>query len=297
MRPHVSVVIPNWNGLDLLKKSLPSITSMEEVTEVVLVDDGSIDDSVGWTKKNFPQVIVIAQSENKGFVKTVNAGVKRSKGELVAIINPDLISQSDTIKKSLFHFKDPSVSGVTFKETGEAGWGIVNWKDGWPELSSGRENLDKPHESFWGSGGETIYRKSVWEKLGGYDEIFSPGYWEDVDFGFRQRKRGWKIVWEPTAIVESSKRGESFNKRWEKNRLTRIKERNRLIFIWKNITSKKMLFENISAITKRSLLHPGYLKPVIQALLLLPEIKERREIERKEASLTDEEVFRQFKES
>lgn len=293
----VSVVIPNWNGKELLKRNLPKILALSMVGEWILVDDGSTDGSASWTRKNFPEVTVLAKRKNEGFVKTVNAGVAASKGKLVAIVNPDLVPKKDTVEKAASHFTNPRVFGVTFRETNEAGWGIASWKHGWIEISAGDQNHRGAHETFWGSGGETIYRKKVWEMLGGYDEIFSPGYWEDVDIGFRARRRGWKLIWEPEAIVESSTRGLSFGKRWSPEELVKIKERNRLIFMWKNILDPALFREHVLALVKRSVVHPGYLVVVKEALKFRSEILKKRVKERKEAVLTNEQIFAPLQEA
>jgi GT2 family glycosyltransferase len=297
MNVTVSVVTPCWNGLELLKKNLPLILSLEGVSEWIISDDGSTDGSVQWVKENYPQVTIVARSKNEGFPKNVNTGAKIAKGEFIAIINQDLSPHRDAVTYTLPHFKNPKVAGVTFCETGERGWGKVEWIHGWIETPYSQSDSSKAHESFWGSGGETIYRRDVWENLNGYDEIFSPGYWEDIDLGYRLRKRGFTIMWEPRAIVESAKRGGSFSKRWQEDTLVRIKERNRLLTIWKNVTSDRLFREHLSAVARRTVSHPGYSRVVLDALSLFSQVKSRRELEKKEAVLTDEEVFDQFPKS
>lgn len=294
MNRKVSVVIPCWNGRKALDKSLPQSLKMKGVSEWILVDDASIDGSADWVEKNFPAVKVIRKTKNEGFPVTANTGVAAARSELVAIVNHDLIPVDDAVTKTLGHFQDPLVFGVTFRETGEKGWGIAAWRDGWLEISAGDGRAKAPHESFWGSGGETIYRKVMWNQLGGYDEIFSPGYWEDVDIGYRARKREWKLIWEPSAVLKSSARGESFGERWGDRTLLQIRERNRLLLIWKNVISRRLLGEHLFALGKRVLAHPGYLRAVLMSLQKLETVIKRREIERKEAKLTDEEVFRRF---
>lgn len=290
----VSVVIPCWNGREVLGKNLPAFLKMKGVFEWVLVDDGSTDGSADWVKKKFPQISVIVKRKSEGFPKAVNDGVRQTHGEYVAIINHDLTPRESTITSALPDFRNPGVVGVTFSESNEKGWGVGLWKGGWLETPYCEGDLSKPHETFWGSGGETIYRKAVWEKMGGYDEIFSPGYWEDVDFGFRARKRGWKLIWEPRSLLGSAERGTSFKSRFDPVKLIRIKERNRLLLIWKNITSKSLLREHYLAVVKRTITHPGYGMVVLEALKLFPEVKQRRAIEKKEVKLTDEEVFARF---
>ena len=127
--------------------------------------------------------------------------------------------------------------------------------------------------------------------MGGYDLIYSPGYWEDVDLGLRARRRGWKMLWEPSAVITSSVRGASFAKLLDTKSLIKIKERNRLLVIWMNILSGKLIKEHIYALVKRALTHPGYLFVIFAAITKLNIIIIRRNIERREGKLTDEQVF------
>src|SRR3989338_4727915 len=101
MNWQVSVVIPCWNGLEALKESLPAILKLKGVFEWILVDDASSDGSTNWVKENFPKVRVINQPKNGGFPLTANTGVKIAKGDLVAIINHDLIPKQDAIVNTL----------------------------------------------------------------------------------------------------------------------------------------------------------------------------------------------------
>lgn len=290
----VSIVIPCWNGRAALEKSLPETLKMKGIFEWILVDDGSTDGSAEWVESNFPKVMVIKKKNNEGFPVTANMGVERSKGDLVAIINHDLIPKVDTVVNALAHFQDKDVFGVTFNETAEQGWGVAQWKSGWIEISAAGGSTKEAHETFWGSGGETIYRKEMWRILGGYDEIFSPGYWEDLDIGYRARKRGWKLIWEPEAVLVSEDRGESFGRRWNGRTLLRIKERNRLLLIWKNVLSEKLLLSHFWGVLRRVVVHPGYLSVVLAAVGRLGDVVQRRKLERKEAKLSDEEVFKRF---
>src|SRR5215212_8136459 len=88
--PRVTVVVPNWNGERFLNTCLTSLRrqSLEDF-ETVLVDNGSTDTSVDFTKRNFPEVRVIPLDDNRGFSAAVNAGIKTSEAEYVALLNND----------------------------------------------------------------------------------------------------------------------------------------------------------------------------------------------------------------
>ena len=88
----VSVIIPNFNGKKYLKECLDSLRKQDYLYfEVILVDNGSEDGSVEWTKENYPEVRVIALKENTGFCGGVNAGIRESKSEYVLLLNNDTI--------------------------------------------------------------------------------------------------------------------------------------------------------------------------------------------------------------
>src|ERR1700704_5264800 len=94
-----SVVIPSWNGKDLLKVCL---TSLQKQTikdfEIIVVDNGSTDGSVNYIKKEFPKIKDISLSKNTGFAYAVNQGIKVAVGEYIILINNDTEIDKDCIK-------------------------------------------------------------------------------------------------------------------------------------------------------------------------------------------------------
>lgn len=123
---------------------------------------------------------------------------------------------------------------------------------------------DQLHESLWASGGSAAFRRSVWDQLKGMDPIFTPGYYEDLDLGLRAHAAGYKIIWDPkcrvTHLTETA-----FNKAFSKKSLVRIKERNLLLAVWKNLPPGQFA-PHVAYLVKRIILHPGYLLPVLWAL-------------------------------
>ena len=110
----VSVVIPNFNGRELLEKNLPSVLKAKEnlenkIIEIIIVDDGSFDESVNFIKNNFSGVKIIKHKINRGFSATVNTGVRTAKGDLIALLNNDVIPSEDFLKAALPHFENDKV--------------------------------------------------------------------------------------------------------------------------------------------------------------------------------------------
>ena len=293
----VSIVIPNYNGELLLKKNMPSVikalnSKKNNIIEVIVVDDGSSDGSVELLKKEFKGVTLIKQKENRGFPYTVNNGVRFSKGELVVLLNTDVIPSKNFVYPCLKHFNDDSVFAISFAED-KYGWAKGSFKNGFFEHEVGGRSK-KAHHTFWVSGGTGIFRKSMWKELKGFDiELMSPFYWEDVDVSYRAMKRGWKLLWEPKSKVVHEHEG-TIGK-ISGGYKGRVQERNQLLFMWKNFTSKRYIRENIIGIVKRTLRHPGYLRVVIMALLKLPVVLKKRKVEKKDSKVSDESIFAMFK--
>src|SRR5258706_7068368 len=292
----VSIVIANYNGEELLAKHLPHVlkafkNQKNNVLEIILVDDASTDRSIKLIKKFFTEVKVYRHRINRGFSSTVNTGVRYAKGELICLLNTDVSPKANFLISAVPHFEDQSVFAVTLHEEGY-GWACGFFKDGFIEHAPGKESTHT-HESFWASGGSAVFNRNKWWELGGMDEKnLSPFYWEDVDICYRAQKRGWKVLWEPRANVVHQHEG-TMSKLPQKY-VQRIRERNQLILIWKNITSKILFRRHIGGLIRRCLKHPGYIRIVFMALGRIPSIYRARTKEKKESKVSDEAIFAKF---
>ncbi|MEK7066493.1 MAG: glycosyltransferase family 2 protein, partial [Patescibacteria group bacterium] len=200
MKPTIDIVIPSYNAEWLLEKNLPVvIKTSPEVDKIIVVDDGGTDNAPKYMKKWAPQVICIRHEENIGFSKSVNEGVSHSKADFLVFINNDVYPQSGYIQSALKYFQDPKVFAVNFNEENSS-WPQVSWHSGKFQFVRG-EDKKHPHFSAWPSGGSCILRRSIWDKLGGFNEIYSPAYWEDIDIGWRAWRSGYKIIWAPEPKV------------------------------------------------------------------------------------------------
>ena len=112
-----SIIIPNWNGLDLLKDCLQSLEKQSyKDFEIIMVDNGSTDNSLEYVKKNFPQVKIKNLSKNFGFAKAINEGVKTSGGQHVVFLNNDTSVDRDWLKNLIKCADDhPEVISVNSK--------------------------------------------------------------------------------------------------------------------------------------------------------------------------------------
>lgn len=288
----VSIVIPNWNGEDKLKRHLPDVLKVEGVDEVVVVDDASSDNSVAVIEENFPQVKCIKKEKNSGFSGAVNTGVYDCSGDIVFLLNSDATPSKGCVKPALRHFTDEKVFSVGCNTGGSWAWGY--FKDGFFWHKQAETQPKTAHQTLWVSGGSGFFKKSIWDKLGGLDELFNPFYEEDVDLGYRATKRGYINIWEPDSLVEHYKEVGVIAREFSKAFISKIAQRNQLFFIWKNITSKKLTSQHKKALVKMLLTHPKYWLIFLSARGFLREILKKRTIEVEQNKLTDEEILGKF---
>lgn len=165
----ISAIITNWNGIEIIRKSLKTILkNSPEVDEFIFIDDFSSDSSVDFVKsiqKTDPRLKLIQQPNNQGFIPTSNRAVNACGGEIVVLLNNDIYPLKGYIKNGLKHFNDPQVFGVGFAEVGHENWPRIFWKEGYLQYEP--ISSQKPHLAAWVSGGSSMVRKSIFQKLGG----------------------------------------------------------------------------------------------------------------------------------
>lgn len=285
MKKTIDIVIPSVNAYHLLKKNLPQVLkNSKEVGKIIIVDDGSSDKTED-VRSLSPKIKIIKNSKNLGFTKAVNQGFKASESDLVVLLNNDVLPERDYIKNSLKYFADEKIFAVTFNEK-HSSWPMVSWKGGKYQYAQGE---DKTHALYspWASGGSAIFNKKIWDKLGGFNEIYSPGYWEDIDVSWRAWKVGFKVIWEPKACVVHQH--ESTFKKLDQNYINLVKQRNELLFIWQNFSDLNFWVSHLLFLITHTLKHPGYIKVILTSLLTLPKAKRIKDIK-----LTDAQVLSLF---
>src|SRR3989344_3484019 len=293
---NVSVIIPNYNGLELLHRNLPYVMTayrnlINRILEVIVVDDMSKDESVRFLKSNYPEIKLIRHKKNRGFSATVNTGVRGSKGNYIVLLNSDVKPSVDFLRNAIPHFENEKVFAVSFAEENFS-WAKGFFKNGFVGHEPGKY-INKTHETFWVNGGSGIFRRDYWVMLGGMDEkLLSPFYWEDIDLCYRAQKRGLVCLWEPGAKVLHEH--EQTVKRLPQKYVRKIRERNQLLFIWKNITSQRLFRKHQTKLFEYILRHPGYTLVFMRALKSLPDVIKARRREKKESKVSDEAIFSKF---
>jgi len=283
----VSVIIPNYNGKKLLEKNLPmlfeSIKRYRDV-EIIVVDDGSTDESVKYlelrTKDLEQKIKILKNNKNYGFAYSCNRGVKEAEGKIVILLNNDVIPQKGFLEPLLSHFRNKQVFAVGCKELNgeERGRGVGEFKNGF--LVHKRTNNQNKNNTLWVSGGSGAFSKDLFLKLGGFDEIYKPFYWEDIDLSYQAQKAGYKVLFEPSSIVYH-RHEQTIGRFYSEAQIKTVSYRNSFIFIWKNITDTRLFishflwlpFNFIKAVLTDNL---AFILGFFRALRLIPLIVKKR---------------------
>jgi GT2 family glycosyltransferase/glycosyltransferase involved in cell wall biosynthesis len=241
-----TLVIPNWNGKDLLERYLPSWVEAiagSPGSEIVVVDNGSTDGSADWIAAHYPEVRVLGLPKNLGFGGGSNAGFRAAKNDVVVLLNSDMRVEPGFLAPLLAGFTDDSVFAVSCQiflgdktkrreETGlTEGW----WQDGGLRVSHREDpQVDRLFPCFYGGGGSCAFDRRKFLELGGFDELLAPFYLEDTDLGYLAWKRGWKVLYQPASVVHHEHRG-TIGKRFSSAYIDSVLKKNYLLFCWKNI--------------------------------------------------------------
>ncbi len=250
----VSVVIPTYNGRELLARHLPSVLAAAGAyrgrAEVIVVDDGSADGSARWLGEAFPGVRVISLPENRGFARAANRGVEAALHPLVMLLNNDVTVEEDFLGPLVERMGDPGIFSAAalmrdpdnperVESITRLGWEMGFLDTVWPSRSE-VEVFPDGGEIFYACGGAAMYRRELFLGLRGFETIYHPFYWEDADLCYRAWKMGLRSVVCREAVVWH-RPGRTIKKVTQSQRRELILERNRLIFQWRNISDPDML--------------------------------------------------------
>ncbi|MBI1746764.1 MAG: glycosyltransferase [Acidobacteria bacterium] len=254
-----TLIILNWNGKELLKEGLPSVLRAVahdgRAHEILVVDNGSHDGSAAFVQENFPEVRLLVLPENLGFGEGNNRGVSEARNDVVILLNNDMVLDEGFIRPLLEGFSDDvlAVTGQIFfqdktRRREETGKTSGRWSRGRLELTHDPVWPNDPEREYqpvlWAGGGSTAYDRRKFLALGGFHQLYSPAYVEDVDLSFRGWKRGWKSLFTPRSVVYHKHRASS-RKRFSGRRVDALVRRNHFIFIWKNLTDLRTTFTHV----------------------------------------------------
>jgi GT2 family glycosyltransferase len=216
--PVVSVIIPNYNGESYLRVCLGSLLEQSfKSLEIILVDNGSSDGSVNLVKRKYPEVTVVSLESNRGYSAAVNAGIDAAHGEFLAVLNNDTEAEPGFVRELHSALVEEPAAGMaapkmlfardrrTINSIG-LGYCITGTNH---DIGFGLEDGERFQTRRWvfgPCGGAGMYRRSMLEDVGPFDEDFFM-YYEDVDYSFRAQLAGYRCIFVPTARVYHAEGG------------------------------------------------------------------------------------------
>lgn len=230
--PHLSVIIVSYNSLAFLKLCLHSLMqNSAEKFEVIVIDNNSSEDVVGFLNSHYPNVVLLANNENVGFGRACNQGMTVAKGDYFVFLNPDTIVSERMVDNVLeYMLANPDCGAMGVKMLDGNGLFLPESKRGLPTLWRsafrltgltalfpksalfsgyylGHLSPDEAHDIDVLAGAFMVVRADVAKRCGGFNELFFM-YGEDIDFSWRIKQAGYRVVYNPSIVIVHFK-GES----------------------------------------------------------------------------------------
>lgn len=215
-KPLVSIIIVNWNGLKYFRYCLPSLTKIDYPNyEIILVDNGSSDGSIGYIKKYFPKVKIIRNKNNLGFAEANNKGIRKAQGKYILFLNNDTKIKPDFLSKLVLELDDdPRNAAVQAKillmnepKLLDSIGSFLTWSGflthfGYRQRD--KKDLDKKREIFSAMGACLLFKREVLKEIGLFDKDFF-AYFEETDLCWRAWLAGYKILYIPESVIYHQK--------------------------------------------------------------------------------------------
>ena len=248
MKYRINIVSLNYNGLNLLKKHLPSLVASAKSSvhdcRVTVVDNCSVDGSVEYVREHFPEVHLYQAPKNE-VLCSFNQFAETVDDDILILLNNDVSTD--------IHMVDPLADifernqNVFFISTfGDRSVPMFHWGIITAEFLLLKDNLQDDMIYTMNTGMGAFHRKKFLE-LGGYDHLYLPGRYEDLDICYRAYRRGWVGRYQPKSRITHEGQV-SFNKYYSSNQIQQLVSRNSLIFMVKNV-SDPFLLARFAALT------------------------------------------------
>ena len=210
MKPDVTLIITNWNGSDLLRECLPTVLEAVRFDrhhsyEVMVIDDCSTDNSLRVLAEEFPEVRTEKTPQNLGFQEANNYAVKLARSKIVMPMNNDIKLDPKALYFLAQHFDNKDVFAVSGKIFAfDQNTFLYGNRGGY--FQKGHFYLyEKPPEddsqTLFACGGAFMVNRQKYLALGGFDSMYHPLYYEEIDLSYRALKRGWEVYYESQSIA------------------------------------------------------------------------------------------------
>src|ERR1700730_1334604 len=282
------VLVLNYNGMAHLDACLSSLLRSAACygrrCPVVLVDNRSTDGSVAFARTRFPEIEIVVSPRND-FLFSLNDVARARREDIVIIVNNDMRFDEAFVAPLVAHFENPDVFA--------AGAAIFDWSGSADTVGPRCARIRRCWFYKWWSfdrqqtsltldvcGGAAAYRRRMFVELEGFDPLYRPGYYEDLDLSYRAWARGWRVVYEPGSRAYH-KESVSMRARYGDSGMARLLYRNHLLFTVKNVGGPAFLLGFFLMLPYRVLspLARGYRVPLagfIRAVPLLSPALRRR---------------------
>lgn len=239
--PELSLIIPNFNGAGLLRENLPHV--LEAMNRypgsavLIVVDDGSRDESLKVLSGDFPEARVVVHPENLGFSEAILSGVKTAETEVCVLLNSDVQPEADFLTPLVEHLADPEIFSVQSAirvegpQTHPFCLSRFVFRRGALKRVATPDLGNRPWLCLYASGGSMAVKRSLFLEFGGFLPILKPFYWEDFDLGLRAWRRGFRSCLEPRSRVLHQEKG-SIRDHVRKQKIRFALRRNKLIAEW-----------------------------------------------------------------
>lgn len=207
--PLISIIIVNWNAGKYLNDCIISLKNQTYKNyEIILVDNASSDNSIEFVKKHFSDICIIENKENLGFAEGNNVGIRNSKGEIIALFNPDAVADKNWLSNLipiLYSSDKIAASSGKMYYLGDK-YGKDKIFCTWPKIDAitampFNYNDDEPFSKVdYLSGAAMVVKRDVVDKIGLLDKDYFL-YFEETDWCARMIRAGYDLVYTPNALV------------------------------------------------------------------------------------------------
>ncbi len=248
MKPEITLIITNWNGSNLLRECMPTVLEAvrfdrHHCYEVMVIDDCSTDNSLGILADEFPEVRTEQTPQNLGFQEANNYAVKLAESKIVMPMNNDIKLDPKALHYLAQYFDNKDIFAVSGKIFAfDQTTFLYGNRGGY--FQKGHFHLyEKPPEddsqTLFACGGAFMVNRQKYLDLGGFDSMYHPLYYEEIDLSYRALKRGWKVHYEPQSIAYHKVQA-TITRQEKLRRISLISARNNYLFVWKNILDRSM---------------------------------------------------------
>ena len=253
----VSIIIPHWNGIEILSECITSLLETKHNSyEIIVVDNASTDGSQSWLKNTHPQIRLIENDKNYGYAGGCNRGALGANGDYLVFLNNDTIQDPNWIKYlEILMEKEEMIAAVQPKILNYYNKNIFDYAGGsggyldifcFPfargrifsnqEEDSGQYNDSR--ECFWSSGTAFMIKKELFFKAGKFDEYFF-SHMEEIDLCWRLQAMGFQIWVEPNAVVYHKN---ALSMPMHSHKKHYLNHRNSLLMLFGNYSFMNILF-------------------------------------------------------